>query len=686
MSSSRGAWASRIGLVLAMAGNAVGLGNFLRFPGLCTKYGGAFLIPYFIALLLLGIPLMWVEWSIGRYGGQFGHSTAPGVFDKLWRNRFSKYLGALGVALPLLITIYYCYIESWCLAYTWYSVTRPFAPQEGDTQKILYSPVSPQFVTEVAAWKSSRALALPITRTEWEQKGQNLKSANPRRFEKLNPPAIFSNLDTNRDDSLTTDELTLQSSNNSNLMRDLISQDRESQLTKEPITQAEWLAATEDILQHNPEMARLLKLPSDAAFTAIDLNKNSALDPPERLAIEKPLANARTQLFLDEYLGSRSYEDPAIEATYFRTLWPAVFFWIVTVAINCLVLGTDINAGIERLAKIAMPALIIFAIILAVRVLTFQSPSTAEHGYTVWDGMNFIWEPRFDQLANPEMWLAAAGQIFFTLSVGTGSILCYASYLKRNDDCALTGLATASTNEFCEVVLGGSIAIPMAVAVFGLFGAQAIASGGSFNIGFVAMPLIFEQMPLGRLFGPIWFALLFFAGITSSVALASPMMAFLQDEFGISRKSAAGILFGILIGFGIPVVVFPGSAYLDQLDFWAGTLGLFIFALIELIIFGWIFGGKEMWAEMTRGAQIPMPRFVYYLVRYVAPIYMFVILGLWILQEWQTLTSVESFLPEQRGYIWMARASVVTVIGLVALLVGLAWAIKNSSPPPERRE
>lgn len=67
----RDAWASRMGLILAMAGNAIGLGNFLRFPVKAAQNGGgAFMVPYFVALLLLGIPLMWVEWAIGRRMGR----------------------------------------------------------------------------------------------------------------------------------------------------------------------------------------------------------------------------------------------------------------------------------------------------------------------------------------------------------------------------------------------------------------------------------------------------------------------------------------------------------------------------------------------------------------------------------------------------------------------------------------
>ena len=73
-------WGTRVGLILAMAGNAVGLGNFLRFPvQAASNGGGAFMIPYFICFLLLGIPMMWVEWSIGRHGGQTNHSSTPGM-------------------------------------------------------------------------------------------------------------------------------------------------------------------------------------------------------------------------------------------------------------------------------------------------------------------------------------------------------------------------------------------------------------------------------------------------------------------------------------------------------------------------------------------------------------------------------------------------------------------------------
>ncbi len=122
---AREKWASKIGVIMAVAGSAIGLGNFLRFPGqVAQNGGGAFMIPYFISLLLLGLPLMWIEWTIGRFGGGFGHSTAPGMFHSMWeKNRFIKYFGVIGIFGPIVIYLYYVYIESWLLGYSLFALT-----------------------------------------------------------------------------------------------------------------------------------------------------------------------------------------------------------------------------------------------------------------------------------------------------------------------------------------------------------------------------------------------------------------------------------------------------------------------------------------------------------------------------------------------------------------------------------
>src|SRR5437867_694158 len=111
-------WSSRLGVILAVAGSAIGLGNFLRFPGLAAQYGsGAFMIAYFTSLVLLGIPICWAEWALGRYGGQRGFNSSPGIFHLLIRHPIGKYLGAVGVVIPVVIFMYYVYIEAWCVGY-----------------------------------------------------------------------------------------------------------------------------------------------------------------------------------------------------------------------------------------------------------------------------------------------------------------------------------------------------------------------------------------------------------------------------------------------------------------------------------------------------------------------------------------------------------------------------------------
>ena len=111
-------WGTKVGVILAVAGSAVGLGNFLRFPGqAAANGGGAFMVPYFIALLLVGIPIGWAEWTMGRYGGKRGFHSAPFILGAVGKSRVFRYIGVLGVLIPMAVSFYYTYIEAWCLDY-----------------------------------------------------------------------------------------------------------------------------------------------------------------------------------------------------------------------------------------------------------------------------------------------------------------------------------------------------------------------------------------------------------------------------------------------------------------------------------------------------------------------------------------------------------------------------------------
>lgn len=508
-SSEREQWGTRIGLILAVAGNAVGLGNFLRFPVQATQNGGgAFMIPYFIFFILLGIPLMWIEWGIGRHGGKYRHGSAPGMFDVLWKHKLAKYLGSFGLFISLTILIYYTYIESWTLGFSIFSILGFFSNQTVQT------------------------------------------------------------------------------------------------------------------------------MPN----------------------------------FLQSYQG-------VTQSDTFSSIWTAYILMLITFCINFYILYRGIAQGIEKLAKIAMPLLFLFAIILVIRVITLGTPDPALPENSVENGFAFIWNPDFNQLGNPIIWLAAAGQIFFTLSVGMGTIHAYASYLKPKDDIALSALTTASTNEFAEVVLGASIAIPVSVAFFGLDMTKQIAQGGAFNLGFVAMPAIFgsTNLPLGEIFGFLWFLLLFFAGITSSVAMGQPIVAFLEDEFGMDRRKAVLTLAAVVLISVQFVVFFLKYGFLDEMDYWAGTFGLVVFALMETILFMWVFGADKAWKEMNDGGDIKIPRIFYFIMKYITPIILAGIMLWWFVQNALPTLLLKDIKPENVPYIWGARILMIVLFGGIIWLINKAW-------------
>jgi len=455
--SSKESWGSRVGLVLAMAGNAVGLGNFLRFPAQAAQNGGgAFLIPYLVSFVLMGLPLLWVEWAIGRHGGQFGHHSAPGMLQSLGRQKWLKYVGVFGLFTNLTVAAYYCYLESWTLAYVYHSVVGTFR----------------------------------------------------------------------------------------------------------------------------------------------------GTDPA---------------LFLNNYLGVH-------EGSIFAIPMQALFWFLLTLVLNVWILSRGLVKGIETAAKIGMPLLIIFGVVLAIRGLTLGAGDTGviESPLT---GLNFVWQPNTSGLTNPGTWLAAAGQIFFTLSVGMGSIHCYASYLRAKDDIALNGASAGWMNEFVEVVLGSSIIIPIATAYLGLAAVQAATSGGSgFSLGFMTLPNLFNNWGwFAPVAGAMWFGLLFFAGITSSLAMGQPILAFLEDEHAMPRRKAAGYFgLGVLaLGF-VCVWLYPGGSF-DEFDFWTGTFSLVVFAMLEVFIFVHIFGIDRGWDEITRGADMKVPHFFKHVIHYVTPVFITVI-------------------------------------------------------------
>lgn len=503
-------WQSRTGLVLAMAGNAVGLGNFLRFPAKAIENGGgSFIIPYLVCFLLIGLPMLFVEWSMGRFGGSRGDHSTPFILNSMGKWPLWKYIGVFGIFTNIAVAAYYCYIESWTLSYVYHSLAGTFQGQSAGQVQDFFN---------------------------------------------------------------------------------------------------------------------------------------------------------------------RNTQDPG---------WPNYFFWIICLALNTWILSRGLSGGVEKVAKIGMPLLILFGIFLAVQGLTLTAGSkgAVNDGLT---GFEKLWTPDFSSIWQPGIWLAAAGQIFFTLSVGMGSIQCYASYMKPDDDIALNAMSAGWMNGFVEVVLGGAIVIPIAVGYLGIEGVMDLA-GSKWGLGFQTMPYLFQQWGawLGVFAGCAWFGLLFFAGITSSLAMGTPCMGFLQDEFGW-RRSRAALAFGLAVfALGAPTVIWYEYGVFDEFDYWAGDVSLVVFALLETILFAWVFGMKKGWAEITRGADIRVHPAFRFIIQYVTPLMLLIILlgsiGSWVDKIGNSAIKAQiAGATDPKTIVFLEETLLFTNIsriGLLCLFAGIAFMV-----------
>jgi SNF family Na+-dependent transporter len=226
--------------------------------------------------------------------------------------------------------------------------------------------------------------------------------------------------------------------------------------------------------------------------------------------------------------------------------------------------------------------------------------------------------------------MAAAGQVFFTLSVGVGAIQCYASYVSEKEDIALNALAAGWLNEFVEVVIGAAIVIPIAVGYLGLDAVKSIVngSGSGFSLAFRSMPYLFQQwgVIMSALASVMWFGVLFFAGLTSSLAMGLPFVGLMKDHFNWSTVKTTILLGALIFALGILPVFYFKSGAMFEYDYWAGEVSLVVFACLEIVLFAWIFGMERGWAEIEEGADIKLPLALKFIIQFITPIFLLGIL------------------------------------------------------------
>ncbi|MGP5660420.1 sodium-dependent transporter [Corynebacterium falsenii] len=264
---------------------------------------------------------------------------------------------------------------------------------------------------------------------------------------------------------------------------------------------------------------------------------------------------------------------------------PILLVMVGVWALCITVLSTNINKGIGRVTKFFVPILIGLFAIIVVRALFLDGATT---------GLNAFFSPDWSILTDTSVWIAAYGQIFFSLSVGFGIMMTYASYLKPRTNLTGMGMVTAFANSSFEV--------PAGIGVFATLGFMSVQAGipvdevasSGIGLAFVAFPTIINQMPFGEIFGVLFFGSLFLAGITSLISVMEVVASAVAEKFGLSRRRVA-VVVGSMMAL-LSTVLFSttsGVVTLDIMDKFTNNIGIVFCAIMSAVIVGWVLGRRR---------------------------------------------------------------------------------------------
>lgn len=255
---------------------------------------------------------------------------------------------------------------------------------------------------------------------------------------------------------------------------------------------------------------------------------------------------------------------------------PLVIVWVITLG----VLFKGVKKGIEVANKIMIPALVILFLIIVVRAVTLDGAAM---------GLDAFFKPDWSQIASPKVWVAAYGQIFFSLSIGFAIMVTYASYLPKKTDITNNAFITGFANSGVELLAGiGVFAALGFMAQKAGVGVEEVAAGGV-GLAFIVFPQIINEFPaLNGFFGSLFFICLTLAGLTSLISIVETFVAGVQDKFKVSRTKSVAIGGGLAALISILFATKGGLNFLDAADYFINQFGVALAGLVEVVVVAWV--------------------------------------------------------------------------------------------------
>jgi neurotransmitter:Na+ symporter, NSS family len=290
-----------------------------------------------------------------------------------------------------------------------------------------------------------------------------------------------------------------------------------------------------------------------------------------------------------------------------------VLWFFVFMGLTALIIFSGVKNGIEKSTKILMPLLFIILLILIVRSVTLPG---------AYEGIKFLFKPDFSKIDTSTV-LVALGQSFFSLSVGMGTLITYASYMPKDNNLGSTSVAVAFTDLFIAILAG--IAIFPAVFAFG------IKPEAGTGLVFIALPNIFQQMAGGIFFSLIFFVLLSVAALTSTISLLEVIVAFFTEELRLTRRSATWTATAIVSIFGIMAALSGGPlsgvkmfglTIFELLEYTSANILLPLGGLLIVVFLAWFYGRDKVKEELSNQASLKVRYFGLFLfvIRFLAPL------------------------------------------------------------------
>lgn len=296
-----------------------------------------------------------------------------------------------------------------------------------------------------------------------------------------------------------------------------------------------------------------------------------------------------------------------ISHPYKAVLWQIGFMFLS----GAIVLA-GVKKGIERYTKMMMPLLLVIIIILGIRACTLEGAGT---------GLKFLFYPKFSELTGKSI-LSALGQAFFSLSIGMGVLLTYASYVRKSENITNISLQVITTDTLVAILAG--------VAIFPAVFAFQIDPQAGPGLVFLTLPKVFQSMAFGQVWSILFFVLLTFAALTSAISLLEVVVAYMVEERRMSRIkatiittvsiSALGVLCTLSFGPLRDVQLF-GLSIFDLFDYISSNILLPLGGILLCIFAGWRLDKAVLYDELSNGGTIKLHLFKVYIIilKYVAP-------------------------------------------------------------------